>query len=341
MSIRESLAAAMAGEPAPKYLSGETSSAEEQVESAPVEENEELEAAPVEPDETVSDDTDEVPETEEGTDEPETRASAAPEHWSSDDKDEFEALPDEARDFVLRRYKNMEGDYTEKTKALADDRGRFEKLDQVLAPHREQFARSGVDEAAAVAQLLQAQKFLQTQPVEALRWLAKSAGVDPSQLGDPAVNEEDPDEWVDPQVKQLQQRLNQQESYLASLQEQQNRERHTEFLGQVQGFHEEKTADGELAHPYMETVMSEMTGLLKSRQSTSLQDAYDKAIWMVPEVREKVLNSSKEQRTADQTRRVKRAKRAGREVKSETAPVEPNRSMSLRETLQKAMAASQ
>lgn len=340
MSIRESLAAAMAGEPAPKYLSGESSSAEEQVESAPVEDNEEFEAAPVEPDEPVSNDIEERPKPEED-EEPEPLAAAAPDHWSSDDKDEFEALPEEARDFVLRRYKNMEGDYTEKTKALADERGRFDRLEQVLAPHREQFARSGVDEAAAVAQLLQAQKFLQTQPVEALRWLAKSAGVDPSQLGDPAVNEEDPYEWVDPQVKQLQQRLNQQESYLVSLQEHQNRERESVFLGQVQGFQNAKTADGELAHPHIEAVMSEMTGLLQSRQSTSLQDAYDKAIWMVPEVREKVLNSSKEQRTADQTRRVKRAKRAGREVKSESSPVEPNRPMSLRETLQKAMAASQ
>ena len=328
MDLRESLTAAMAGEPAP----------EEQEESAPVEENEEVETAPAEPEEAVSDDTE---EDEEPAEAPEPSASAPPEHWSSADKDEFESLPDGARDFVLRRYKSMEGDYTEKTKAIAGDRARFEKLDHVLAPHREQFAQSGVDEAAAVAQLFQAQRYLQTQPVEALRWLAQTAGVDLSQLGGSAANEEDPDEWVDPQVKQLQQRLNQQESYMASLQEQQARERETGFLQQIQGFQHQKSADGELSHPHMEAVMPQMTGLLQSRQATSLQDAYDKAIWMVPEIREKVLSSSKEQQTAEQTRRVKRAKRAGREVKSESAPVEPNRPMSLRETLQKAMAASQ
>lgn len=328
MSLREALAAAMAGDPDDKQES-----------AAPVEDAIDEAEAPVaaESEEDVTYDATDAEAEEEPAEEVDL---SAPSNWSSEDREEFEALPTEARDFVLRRYKSMEGDYTEKTKQLSQDRSRFEKLEQVLAPHREQFALNGVDEAAAIGQLLQAQKFLQTQPVEALRWLAQSANVDLSQLSAPAATEDDPDEWVDPHVKQLQHRLSEQEKYLTALREQQQRESEAVFLRQVEAFHGEKAANGELAHPFMDDVMPQMTALLQSQQATSLQDAYDKAVWMIPEVRGKVLNSAKEKQTEEQTRRVKRAKRAGREVKSEVSPVEPTRPLSLRETLQQAIAAS-
>jgi|TARA_R110000823_G_scaffold65480_2_gene153585 hypothetical protein len=309
---------------------------DEQIESAPVEENELVEVEASDDSPPIDDDTDDTAD----DDAPEPSASAPPEHWSSADKTEFGSLPDDARDFVLRRYKSMEGDYTEKTKALADERGRFEKLDQVLAPHREQFARSGVDEAAAIAQLFQAQQFLQTQPVEALRWLAQTTGVDLSLLA-PTDSSEDDSEWVDPDVKQLQQRLSHQEQYMASMQEQQNRERETVFVQQVNAFNAETGTDGKLVHPHMEAATPQMAALLKSGQAQTLQDAYDKSVWMVPEIRDQMIKSSQEQDTEEKTRRVQRAKRAGREVRSETAPVESTRPMSLRDTLRQAMAASQ
>jgi predicted Zn-dependent peptidase len=91
----------------------------------------------------------------------------------------------------------------------------------------------------------------------------------------------------------------------------------------------------------MEAATPQMAALLKSGQAQTLQDAYDKSVWMVPEIRDQMIKSSQEQDTEEKTRRVQRAKRAGREVRSETAPVESTRPMSLRDTLRQAMAASQ
>ena len=79
--------------------------------------------------------------------------------------------------------------------------------------------------------------------------------------------------------------------------------------------------------------MPAMAALLQSAQAANLTDAYEKAIWMTPEIREKIMAENRNAEAKEKTTRAKRAKRAARDVKSEAAPVEPTKPMSLREQL--------
>lgn len=319
MSIREALVSAMAE----KEQQSETPVP---VDDQPNVEPEAIEAVELE---------DDLPEDDDAFDEPEAVEvnNNYPGHWSDEDREIFNAIPEDARDWVLKR--------DTAAQEAAAEREKYTALEKVLAPHREQFARAGQDEATVVNQLLAAQRFLQTNPADAVQWLAQSAGVDLSQLVRPAASTEEPDEWVDPQIQSLQQRLDEQNKALAALQTQQQQERETAYLSQVQAFADQKTPEGDLLHPHLESAMPAMTALLQSQQAATLAEAYEKAIWMTPEIREKIMADNRTAEAQEKTKRAKRAKRAGREVKSEAAPVEPTAPMSLREQLMAAYQAQQ
>ena len=57
-------------------------------------------------------------ETEESKDTP----VSAPENWNEDDRIMFDSLPNEAKDRLLKREKEMTADYTRKTQDLAEQR---------------------------------------------------------------------------------------------------------------------------------------------------------------------------------------------------------------------------
>ena len=315
MSIREALEAAMAGQ--------EQSETPAPVEEQPTEQPEPIEAVEAEQDDLPVDEDDD--DGAEELDEPAPVNNEYPGHWSDADREIFQAIPEDAREWVMAR--------DTAAQEAAKEREKYTALEKVLAPHREQFARAGQDEATVVNQLHAAQRCLQTNPAEAVQWLAQSAGVDLSQLVKPAAPAEEPDEWVDPQIASLQQRLDEQNKALAALQTQQQRERETAYLSQVQAFADQKTAEGDLAHPHMEAAMPAMAALLQSAQAAHLPEAYEKAIWMTPEIREKIMAENRNAEAKEKTTRAKRAKRAARDVKSEAAPVEPTKPMSLREQL--------
>ena len=52
----------------------------------------------------------------------------APQHWAEADKEVFNTLPRESQDFLLRRHKEMEGDYTRGKQSLAEEARAIEGL---------------------------------------------------------------------------------------------------------------------------------------------------------------------------------------------------------------------
>lgn len=71
---------------------------------------------------------DEAPPGEEPAPETPPETLEAPQHWAEPDKETFNSLPRESQDFLLRRHKEMEGDYTRGKQGLAEEARAIEGL---------------------------------------------------------------------------------------------------------------------------------------------------------------------------------------------------------------------
>uniref|UniRef100_A0A6M3KUZ4 Uncharacterized protein n=1 Tax=viral metagenome TaxID=1070528 RepID=A0A6M3KUZ4_9ZZZZ len=76
--------------------------------------------------ETTQEDDGESTETEPEPDQP--TALEAPRHWTAADKETFTSLPRESQDFLLRRHREMEGDYTRGKQSIAEEARALEGL---------------------------------------------------------------------------------------------------------------------------------------------------------------------------------------------------------------------
>ena len=99
-------------------------------------ETEEADTLPQPPEpEQQEEETEEVAETEvEETTEEENKpleAITPPTHWPNDFKEQFNEMDATGQHLFMKRYKDLEGDYTKKTQSLAKYRKRQESLDQI------------------------------------------------------------------------------------------------------------------------------------------------------------------------------------------------------------------
>jgi len=288
-TVRESIAAALASreeprEPAPEP-EPEPLAAEDDAPDAEPEASEEIEEA------------DEQPGVE------------APAHWSAEFKDSFNSLPPEGREVFLKRYKDMEADYTRKTQEVADIRRRASALDEVMQPFRDEFARAGLDDIGAVRQLLGAHKFLRESPQQAIAWLAQNYGVSTNALG---ATEQADDDFADPQVKQLRDQVSQLQGYLQTQAQQQQQAAVADTQLQIDNFAKATRDDGSLAHPHFDAVRTTMGGLIQSGVAKDMDSAYEMAVYADPQLRGSLIDQEAEKVTAakKQQENVRKAKRA-------------------------------
>lgn len=254
----------------------------------------------------------ETPETPETTDqnageEQEQTAAQAPEHWSADDRTMFDKLDDEAKEFLLRRHRQMESDYTRKTQenAAAIKVGRL--LDEAMDPAvRADLRRIGVDNESYIRQMMQWHHMSVVNPAEFARNVVRQLRLDPAQLFGEGWTEGQED--TDPQSQRMaaiEQRLNQDQN-----------ERYNQAVAETQAkvtaFKDEKDAAGNLLRPHFEEVRKDMAQFLRVDNSMSLQDAYEAAVFKNPTLRASFAKPAPapQQQTPDQIARAKAALRA-------------------------------
>lgn len=276
-------------------------------------------------DESDQDTDDSEDDTEEESDDEPIKA---PEHWSAADRERFESLPDEAKDFVLERHKAMEGDYTRKTQELASIRKRGEALEEVIGPYRQEFQLSGLDDVAAIRQLFTVHDALKRDPNQAIQWLAQTYGADLTSTDD---------QNIDPTVAELKRQIQQmrQEQQHQALTAQQRQQQ--EIESQIKAFEEEKDADGSLKHPSFMDVQDDMAVLIQAGRATDMEDAYQKAIRMRPDmfetIQKKQTEQAKQKEKAEKAKLAKRAKKAASGVKSSGAGVKKDAPASLHDEI--------
>lgn len=279
------------------------------------------EQAEDEPEEAEEDEAEEDEAVEEDTAEPE--ALAAPNHWPKEFAAKFEALEPAAQHMFMERYKDLEGDYTRKTQDVAKFKKRNEAFDEMFAPFKGDFERAGMDEVAAVRQLLAAHDYLRKDPQNAIAWLANQYGVDFGAVGnDPAAE----DEYADPEIKALKQQVAQLTGFIQNQQTQQQSQVEASTQSLIDQFASETDANGNLKHPHFERVRGVMGTLISAQNAKDLNTAYEMAVYADPELRQEQVKAMAAAQSQDsvKTEAVKKAKKAARsKVRGSATPAAP------------------
>ena len=269
-----------------------------------------------------NEENEQISETEE-EEPPELVAITPPQHWPEDFKTDFNDLPVKAQHMFMGRYKQMEADHTKKTQAIAGFRKKAEAFEEIMQPHRGDFERAGMDDVAAVRQLLAAHQFLKSDPQNAINWLANQYGVDMTAVGNDPAGE---DEFSDPQVKALQQQVAQLTGYIQNQQTQQQSQTQQSMQSMIDQFATETDANGNPAHPHFEKVRGVMGTLISNNNAADLKQAYEMAVYADPELRQAEIDrvaASKTQASV-KTEAVKKAKKAQRsKVRGSATPAAP------------------
>jgi hypothetical protein len=266
----------------------------------------------------------------------------APAHWSAEDKAMVAGLPPEHRAAVVDRFKRMEAGFTPKLQRAAALERDFGEVEQMFAPHRAAMQQAGW----TVPQLIKAwgdvEQQLQSGNAEGvirniaraynfdLRKLggaAPAAGQQQAQAGQQAQGEQDA--YVDPEIQRLNtelanltQRLTARERAEQERAHAEARTREEHSLNEVRRFAEAKGEDGQPSHPHYAEVELDMVALAQADVSAgrtpTLNDLYERAVWMNPAVRQKMLaakEAAAEQRRAEEAKtRSAAAQRAGKSV---------------------------
>lgn len=279
------------------------------------------------------------------TDQSEVKAEAPqaidpPQSWSAEEKAEWASLSRKAQEVILRREADVEKVLSDRTRGDPD----LAPLREVLAPYREKHARMGLPEAEAVKRLLSWQEAIERDPDQAFPRLMQSLGYDPRRLFQSPSEETPPPDPTTQAVQLLH----------AKLQEIERREEERSAQTTLQMI-ESFAKDPANPRPHFEEVRYDM-GLLiqaremdKSKPPMTLQDAYDQAIWMKPDVRAKV-QAEIDRKKAEEARksspdRVAQARKAAVSVRDsapgQSASAREKPAGSVREELLRAFAAAE
>ena len=274
-------------------------------ESAPVEQSASEEAHT----DDVVDETTESNTESEGS-EPDNQTITAPQSMSAKDREAFYTLPPESQQWISDRVKSQEADYTRKTMEVAEQRKMYDKLEQAIAPRRQQFAMDGMDDGTAIGQLLALSDYAASDPVGFSRYLLNQRGIPISALTEPDV-----ENHVDPQMLAMQNRLQGFENHFSQQQEQQEQQEGAVVSGVIDGFASDNPFYGELESemiPIVSALRESKPGLTSEQY---LATAYKMAIAANDEVAAKINVDIKAKSEAERISKAKKqssaAKRAG------------------------------
>ncbi len=232
-----------------------------------------------------------------------------PQHWNGQTKVSWEKLPYPVKQALTAEYAQV-----------ADLRN----LAPVLEPLKQRLTQEfgGVDRGLTA--ILSTWQFARQQPIDFVKQFVHQFGIDPQSLGIGAVHQQQQpgasqeQQFVDPTVAALQQRLAAIEDASRRDAEQRAAQQQNQITADLQAFgNEVDKSTGSLAHPYFNDVSRAMGALMSSGLATApqtLKDAYEQACWAVPTIRAE-LQREAERKAADQRKQaVAKAQKAGGSV---------------------------
>jgi hypothetical protein len=228
---------------------------------------------------------------------------SAPTSWAADKRALLDKADPALREYIaLREKQQIEGVAKLKTE-YEGKLGTLAPIAEALRPVEARLKVNNIHPAQYVANLAAADEALRTNPLQAIQEVARMYGID---LGQLQTGAQQAQAYVDPNQAALYQRLGQVETFL----QQQQRMQHEAEAAQLNSTIEAFKSDPKNVH--FETVRPIMSRLLKAEQATSLQDAYEQAIKLHPEVYAQVTQA---QRAAEEETRKQEAARRAAEAK--------------------------
>lgn len=180
-------------------------------------------------------------------------------------------------------WSKRETDMVQGMQKQGDQLKRFQRMDEVIAPHRNFLAMNGQDEVTYVRSLVAADELLRgPNPLNALAQIAGMYNIDLRQLGGPAQavqpgQQPAPQAQPDPRYQALEQQIAElKQSQAQQLTNAQQTEQ-AQLQAQIDAFAKD--------HLYFENVKGPVAALLRSGEAATLDEAYDMACWARPDIR--------------------------------------------------------
>lgn len=218
----------------------------------------------------------------------------APSSWKPAAQEAFlkadrgEALTADEIKLLTQEAERRESDFHKGVSEFKTHSERAKAYDAVIAPYQQHLQRLGVDAPTAINALMRADVTLRTSdPATKARYfsqLAREYGIDLGQVQAPQPQ--------DAQTQYLMQQLNELRQSQQLWQNQFQQQEQARAQQELQAF---STAD----KPHFDAVRNDMADLLETGKAKDLQEAYEMAVWMRPDVRQTLI----EQQLADAQRK--------------------------------------
>lgn len=257
------------------------------------------------------------------------------------DPEVFKALPAETQAQLARTM----DDLGQRQQRIA----RLEPVEQLIAPRRDAWALNGMSEQQAIGQLLALSDFASRDMKGFIKYMADNNNISLEEL----VLTTEP---LDPEKKALMDRISALETQHVQGTRQQQQAAHSQRVDFVMSFASEKGSDNQPLRPHFaeldQDILPQISAIKTRNPSWSdtqvLQEAYDRACWASPSVRNKMQATSNAVAEAERLRqgadRVTQARAAAVSIKPGTptsAATPPNdSSRTLRDTIKASMAAA-
>lgn len=243
---------------------------------------------------------------------PEQPEIKAPSSWKTEAKQAYikaergEPLTPQEIKILTAEANRRESDFLKGIEEFKGHAHRARAFEQAIAPYAQNIQQLGLDAPQAIQRLLHADHTLRnSDPVtkaQYLQSLAHEYGIDLNLAQQP--------QNIDPQTQYLMNQLNElrqtQQMWQNSLQQQEQTKANHE-LAQF------ATADKE----HFDAVRNDMADLLEAGKAQSLQDAYEMAIWMRPDIRQTLIErqQTEARRQQEEQARNQRARAASVSVR--------------------------
>lgn len=203
--------------------------------------------------------------------------------WYKDDYGPWDQLSEPLRKAIEDR-ERAAGKYQSETGQKLKSYEAWDQIGEAVKPFEQQLRAQGQTPQQFIGGLVHIYGYLQSDPVQALNWLAQQtlgAGWDIRQLADWMDQQGVQSQKVDPLQQELQ-ALKAQVQHLSQLPVQQQREGLTKQI-----------ADWSQGKDHFETVRSLMASLAQSNPSATLDQLYEQACYAHPETRPRMLEAQR------------------------------------------------
>lgn len=193
-----------------------------------------------------------------------------------------EALTPEEVRILTNEANRRESDFHRGVEEFKTHAQKARAYEQVIAPYQQTFQQLGVDAPTAIGALLKADHTLRygdpATKAQYFQQLAQQYGVNLEQIQNPPQ--------YDPQTQYLMQQLNELRQTQAQWHNSIQQQEQTRANQELEQF-------SQAGNAHFDAVRGDMADLLETGKATSLQDAYEKAVWMNPDIRQSLIEQQR------------------------------------------------